>query len=91
MIYGELYAAWRVFRKGKQPSRGIDEFAYYWERNIAELTAQINAKTYRHGGYQRVVVSDKKRRDLAVAMVRDRVVHRYVYDQLVALYVRLPI
>lgn len=84
MIYDHIYAAWRVFRKGKRPSRHIDEFAYYLERNITELTTQINKKTYRHGGYQRIVVSDKKRRDLAVATVRDRVIHRYIYDQLVA-------
>ncbi|HMQ95682.1 MAG TPA: reverse transcriptase/maturase family protein [Candidatus Saccharibacteria bacterium] len=86
MIYGHVYDAWRVFRKGKRPSRHIDEFAYYLERNITDLTTQINEKTYRHGGYQRIVVSDKKRRDLAVATVRDRVIHRYIYDRLVVCF-----
>ncbi len=43
-------------------------------------------RTYAHGDYQHVMVQEKKRRDLAVASVRDRVVHRYVYDQLVTIF-----
>lgn len=76
--------AWCVFRAGKRPSWAIDDFSYYLEQNIAEMTAEINNRTYRHGGYQHISVSDKKRRDLAVATVRDRVIHRYVYDKLVS-------
>lgn len=72
--------------RGKRQSRAIDTFAYSLEENLHSLVYEIATRTYRHGGYQYVSVHEKKRRDLAVASVRDRVVHRYVYDQLVARY-----
>lgn len=78
--YEALYQAWQHFRTGKKPSRMIDVFAYNLETNLRTLAQQIESRTYRHGGYQRVVVREKKRRDLAVADVRDRVVHRLLYD-----------
>jgi RNA-directed DNA polymerase len=80
--YRAVYGAWCRFRKGKQPSPGIDAFAYSLEANIAQLTLDIQRRTYRHAGYQAVILHEKKRRDLAVATVRDRVVHRLLYDYL---------
>lgn len=82
-MYEELFAAWRAFRRHKRPSTAIDEFAYHYEASLRELAEQIVDGTYRHGSYQTVVVREKKRRDLAVAGVRDRVVHRLVYDELI--------
>lgn len=84
--YPTLYTAWQRFRKGKRPSRAIDDFAYNLEINIEQLAAELTDQTYCHGGYQKVVLQEKKRRDLAVASVRDRVVHRLLYDYLVDLY-----
>ena len=81
--YNAVYQAWCVFRKGKRPSRAIDEFAYNLENNVAELAAELTNETYRHGGYQKVIIAEKKRRDLAVADVLDRVIHRLLYDHLV--------
>ncbi len=86
MGYEELHAAWLAFRRHKKPSRSIDEFAYYLEANLRLLVQDIGQHTYRHGTYQTVVVHEKKRRDLAVASVRDRVVHRLVYDELVRVF-----
>jgi retron-type reverse transcriptase len=84
--YDELYQAWQRFRKGKRPSRTIDEFAYHLEINLRQLSDELTNKTYSHGGYQKVVLQEKKRRDLAVAHVRDRVVHRLLYNYLVDAY-----
>lgn len=78
----QLHNAWHAFRRGKKPSRAIDTFAYNLEAELEVLERQITAGTYRHGPYQAVVVQEKKRRELAVATVRDRVVHRLVYDEL---------
>lgn len=39
--------------------------------------------TYQHGMYAQFTVHDSKKREIAVAPVRDRVVHRLVYDFLV--------
>ncbi len=84
--YATLYRAWRSFRKGKKPSPYIDEFAYSLEINLVQLVTELSKKSYQHGHYQPVVLYEKKRRDLAVAPVRDRVVHRLLYDYLVAVY-----
>jgi hypothetical protein len=69
--YAGVYRAWCRFRKGKRPSQAIDEFAYYLETNVARLAAEIQDKSYRHGGYQEVILREKKRRDLAAAELRD--------------------
>jgi RNA-directed DNA polymerase len=81
-----LYSAWKAFRKGKRPSKAIDEFAYDLEANLTQLSFELCSGSYKHGNYQPVVLYEKKRRDLAVATVKDRVVHRLLYDYLVDIY-----
>jgi retron-type reverse transcriptase len=80
--YGAIYKAWRAFRKGKQPTGPIDRFAFGLEAYLARLSDELTNKSYKHGGYQAISLAEKKRRDLAVASVRDRVVHRLLYDYL---------
>lgn len=82
----ELYGAWLAFRKGKHPSRDIDAFEYALETNLRRLAHDIETREYRHGNYKRVTIQEKKRRDLAVAAVRDRVIHRLIYDKLVTIF-----
>ncbi len=84
--YSAVYQSWKSFKKGKRPSFAIDEFAYSLETNLAKLSFELGSGSYKHGSYQPVVLYEKKRRDLAVATVRDRVVHRLLYDYLVAIY-----
>lgn len=48
------------------------------------LCAQLNSGHYRHGSYNYRIVNEKKRRDIAVAPVHDRMVHRLLYDYLVS-------
>ncbi len=80
-----FWQAWLNFRAGKRPTKAIDAFETNLEINLLRLVADVHHKTYTHGSYQRVVIAEKKRRDLAVSSVRDRVVHRLVYDYLVQL------
>jgi RNA-directed DNA polymerase len=80
--YGALYQAWLAFRKGKKPTGPIDRFAFGLEHYLARLARELADKSYEHGGYQAISLTEKKRRDLAVASVRDRVVHRLLYDYL---------
>ncbi len=84
--YLQLYKAWEKFKKGKKKTQSIDEFAYSLEDNLQKLGKDINNRCYKHGDYKKVVILEKKRRDLAVAEVRDRVVHRLVYDELVNIW-----
>lgn len=85
-MQSQLWVAWQRFRRGKKPTPTIDTFAYHIESNIQLLSWQIQQRTYRHSTYKALVVREKKRRQLAVAAVRDRIVHRLVYDQLVHLF-----
>ena len=74
-----------AFRRGKQPSRDIRAFELDLEYNLLKLCADLSTGQYEHGGYHHRIVNEKKRRDIAVASVRDRVVHRLLYDYLVPL------
>jgi len=80
-----IWRAWAAFRKGKKLSREITVFEAELERNLLLLCADLHNGQYRHGSYNHRIVNEKKRRDIAVASVRDRVVHRLLYDYLVPL------
>jgi hypothetical protein len=78
-----LYRSWYAFRGGKRASSEIVAFQYSLESNIDQLSHQLMNKSYKHGAYAQFIVQDSKRREIAVAPVRDRVVHRLIYDFLV--------
>jgi RNA-directed DNA polymerase len=78
-----IWQAWLAFRAGKKLSRAILEYEANLENNLINLCLALNNGSYRHGGYDHKILSDKKRRDIAVATVEDRVVHRLLYDFLV--------
>lgn len=81
-----IWHTYLAFRKGKRPSRAIALFEYELLANIQELSQDLQSGGYRHGDYTHMIVSDNKRRDIAVADVRDRVVHRLLYDYLGAIW-----
>jgi RNA-directed DNA polymerase len=80
-----IWCAWVAFRCGKKPSREIRGFEQELEYNLLRLCSDLHTGQYDHGGYYHRIVNEKKRRDIAVASVRDRVVHRLLYDYLVPL------
>ncbi|MDP3696950.1 MAG: reverse transcriptase domain-containing protein [Candidatus Taylorbacteria bacterium] len=81
-----IWESWRKFRKGKTISVELDEFQYYLERNLYQLYLDLNSGQYRHGGYRKFIVADNKKREVSVASIRDRVVHRLLYEYLVPIY-----
>lgn len=83
-----VWQAWRAFRRGKRASRAIVEFEYNLKANLSELAAALQTGYYKHGTYRTFEVRESKRRLIAVAEVRDRVVHRLVYDHLMGVYDR---
>ena len=78
-----VWKSWVAFRKDKKPSREIIFFESDLEKNLLSLCAELNNGRYRHGGYNHRIINEKKRRDISVASVKDRVVHRLLYDYLV--------
>lgn len=83
---GNVWKSWFAFRKGKRMSDKMHEFQYHLENRLFELYEDLNNGTYRNGQYRHFMVCDNKRRKISVAPIRDRVVHRLIYDYLVPIW-----
>ena len=81
-----VWKAWFAFRKGKRMSDEMHEFQYNLENRLLELHKDLNEGTYKHGKYRHFVVCDNKRREISVSPIRDRIVHRLLYDHLVPIW-----
>ena len=81
-----VWQSWRNYRKGKKWSPELHEFQYYLENNIYQLHFDIQSNRYVHGEYRKFIVADTKKREISVAGIRDRVVHRLLYDYLNEVY-----
>lgn len=84
-----IWRSYYRFKAGKHLSADILCFNYYLEKNLYNLFVDLNNGLYRHGNYRYFTVCDNKKRRIAVAHIRDRVVHRLVYDYLVSIYDRI--
>lgn len=83
---GNIWKTWFQFKKGKNFSPELHDFQYHLENNLAAIFRDFNNGTYHHGGYKKFIVSDNKRREVSVASVRDRLIHRLIYDYLTPIY-----
>lgn len=81
-----IWRSWFEFRRGKKRTIEFEYFQYNLEENLYQLFVELNGENYHHGQYQKFVVTDNKRREISVAKIRDRVVHRLVYEYLVDIY-----
>lgn len=81
-----IWKSWFSFAKGKGKTFDFECFQYFLEKNINELFLLLNSQKYQHHGYRKFVVNDNKKREIAVASISDRVVHRLLYDFLVSIY-----
>jgi len=81
-----IWKSWFKFKKGKNPSKDLEIFNYYLENNLYRLHADLKNGKYEHGMYRKFTITDNKRREISVASVRDRIVHRLVYEYLNEIY-----
>ena len=81
-----IWQSWYKFRRGKEHTAEYEIFSYYLEKNLAQLSRDLNNGSYTHGPYRYRIVTDNKRREIAVTSIRDRVVHRLVYEYLVPIF-----
>lgn len=81
-----IWQSWFKFKRRKKLSQELQQFNYYLEENLFALYSELNEGSYRHQGYRKFIVSDSKRREISVASVRDRVVHRLIYEYLIEIY-----
>ncbi len=81
-----IWQSYFKFKKGKKPSQELEEFNYYLEENLCSLHRDLNSGEYKHSQYRKFVVTDNKRREISVASIRDRVVHRLIYEYLCGIF-----
>lgn len=81
-----IWHSWFAFRKGKKYTPELHLFQYNLESELHRLHQDLNSGNYHHGGYRKFTVNDNKRREISVAPIRDRVIHRLIYQYLTPIY-----
>ena len=65
---------------GKRKREDVNEFAVHLVDNLLDLFQEFQNETYAHGSYEEYIIYDPKKRIIHKAHVRDRVVHRLLYN-----------
>lgn len=73
--FENLYLAFKKAAKGKRGQSSVAAFEFDLEANLFRLQEELQAKTYRPGGYDSFYIHDPKHRLISAAPFRDRVVH----------------
>lgn len=81
-----VWQAWYTFRRGKKRTNELDAFSYNLETNLFQLHQDLISGSYQHGSYKTFLLTDTKKRVISVASIRDRVVHRLLYDYLIQVF-----
>ncbi|HNC99255.1 MAG TPA: reverse transcriptase domain-containing protein, partial [Myxococcota bacterium] len=75
-----LWQAWRSFERGKRRRRDVAAWGIDAERGVLRLSRELAEGRWRPGRYRLIRVRDPKRRVVAAAPVRDRVVHHALHQ-----------
>lgn len=81
-----IWLSWLSFKKDKRMTAELHDFQFYLEKNLFKLQCDIESGTYRHGGYRKFTVCDNKKREISCSCIRDRIIHRLIYDYLVPIF-----
>ncbi|MCB9764977.1 MAG: RNA-directed DNA polymerase [Alphaproteobacteria bacterium] len=74
-----VWRAWRDFERGKRRRPDVAAFSVEAERHVLALADALASGRYVPGPYRLLHVVDPKRRIVAAAAVRDRVVHHAIH------------
>ena len=78
----KLLKAWQEFLRYKKKKNDVILFQARLMDNIFKLYTDLKNKTYVHGKYKAFNISDPKPRRIHKAMVRDRLLHHLIYQEL---------
>ena len=78
----KLLKAWQEFLRDKKKKNDVILFQARLMDNIFKLYTDLKNKTYVHGKYKAFNISDPKPRRIHKAMVRDRLLHHLIYQEL---------
>jgi len=79
VLHENLWRAWREFRRGKRSRPSVCAFEHVVDRSLLRLQRALTAGTWQPGTYRLLLLHEPKRRLIAAAPVRDRVVHHAVH------------
>ena len=82
LTYEKLMEAHIKSRKGKGYRKEIIEFNLKQEEYIMWLLEQLQTQNYKHGGYTTFYVTEPKLRKIEKSRYIDRIVHRWIVDNL---------
>ncbi|MBD3330009.1 hypothetical protein GF354_00595 [Candidatus Peregrinibacteria bacterium] len=82
----DIWESWWQYKKGKKKTPEFYQFEYYLENNLSKIYQDITNRTYTHSEYRTFSVCDNKPRRITEACLKDKIVHRLVYDYLVSVY-----
>lgn len=83
-----LLEAWTDFVSGKRKRGDVNEFAVHLLDNLFDILYELKSETFTHGPYEEYIICDPKKRTIHKASVKDRVVHRLVYNALYSYFDR---
>lgn len=84
----DLYNAWLKLKRPKKYDHEYYTFSFNLFTNIRILADEILDCNYNHSDYKSFVVTDTKRRIVFVPHIKDRIVHRYIYNQIIKIVER---
>lgn len=74
-----VWRAWRDYARGKRRRPAVAAFALHAPSRVLQLARELANGTWRPGPYRTLRITDPKRRLVAAAPVRDRVVHHALH------------
>lgn len=77
-----IYQAWVDFSTGKRDKKDVQQFEAHLEDELVALQQDLVSGHFVHNKYERFIMHEPKRRTIHKATVRDRVVHRLLYNAL---------
>ena len=75
-----LYRAAALAQRTRRYKPTSADFNFKLEQEIESLYNELSSRTYRHGRYRQFTIYEPKKRMIAAAPFRDRVVHHAVHD-----------
>jgi len=81
-----IFSAWKNFQSGKADKIAVQGFRHNLENNLFRLAEDLKNRRYRHGGYEKFIITDPKIRIINKAEARDRIVHTLVARELEEIY-----
>jgi hypothetical protein len=84
----DIWRAWHTFARGKWRQKSVQIFWLNLEENLFSLYHDLENGSYRHLPYRHFMVNDTKPRRIAVAYVRDRIVHQLLSTYLSRMYTK---